>query len=43
MLFNPIEFLLYWFVFQKNLKLQNLFILVISYLFYGKNQQTGCG
>lgn len=43
MLFNSIEFiiflptifLLYWFVFQKNLKLQNLFILVISYLFYG--------
>jgi D-alanyl-lipoteichoic acid acyltransferase DltB (MBOAT superfamily) len=27
-------FLLYWFVFQKKLKLQNLFILVISYLFY---------
>ena len=42
MLFNSIEFLiflptiflLYWFVFQKNLKLQNLFILAISYLFY---------
>jgi alginate O-acetyltransferase complex protein AlgI len=27
-------FLLYWFVFQKNLKLQNLFILTASYVFY---------
>lgn len=43
MLFNSIEFLiflptifvLYWFVFQKNLTLQNLFLLVTSYLFYG--------
>jgi len=35
LLFLPIVFLLYWFVFQKNLKLQNLFILAISYLFYG--------
>ena len=35
-IFLPIVFLLYWFVFQKNLKLQNFFILVISYLFYGR-------
>jgi D-alanyl-lipoteichoic acid acyltransferase DltB (MBOAT superfamily) len=28
-------FLLYWFVFQKNLKAQNAFILVVSYVFYG--------
>jgi len=35
LIFLPTVFLLYWFVFQKNLKLQNLFILVISYLFYG--------
>jgi D-alanyl-lipoteichoic acid acyltransferase DltB (MBOAT superfamily) len=28
-------FLLYWFVFQKNLKAQNAFILVVSYIFYG--------
>ncbi len=43
MLFNSIEFLLflpsvfilYWFVFSKNLKHQNLLILVCSYFFYG--------
>ena len=43
MLFNSIEFLLflpsvfilYWFVFNKNLKDQNLLILVSSYVFYG--------
>ena len=34
-IFLPIVFLLYWFVFQKNLKLQNLFIVVVSYIFYG--------
>ena len=33
--FLPIVFLLYWFVFNKNLKLQNLFILLVSYVFYG--------
>ena len=33
--FLPIVFLLYWFVFNKNLKLQNLFIVVASYVFYG--------
>ncbi|APA65497.1 MBOAT family O-acyltransferase [Maribacter sp. 1_2014MBL_MicDiv] len=43
MLFNTIEFfiflptvfILYWFVFPKNLKFQNLLILVSSYVFYG--------
>lgn len=43
MLFNSVEFLVflplvfffYWFVFNRNLKLQNLFIVVVSYLFYG--------
>ena len=43
MLFNSIEFLLflptifilYWFVFYKNLKIQNLLILISSYVFYG--------
>lgn len=35
LIFLPTVFLLYWFIFQKNVKLQNLFILVISYLFYG--------
>ena len=33
--FLPIVFFLYWFVFQKNLKIQNLFIVIVSYLFYG--------
>ena len=33
--FLPIVFLLYWFVFNRNLKWQNLFIVVVSYLFYG--------
>ena len=43
MLFNSIEFLLflpavfvlYWFVVQKNLKIQNLLLLLASYVFYG--------
>jgi D-alanyl-lipoteichoic acid acyltransferase DltB (MBOAT superfamily) len=34
-IFLPIVFLLYWLVFQNNLKLQNAFILVVSYYFYG--------
>ena len=33
--FLPIVFLLYWFVFQRNLKVQNFFIVAVSYLFYG--------
>ena len=33
--FLPIVFLLYWFVFQNNLKFQNLLIVLASYLFYG--------
>ena len=33
--FLPIVFLLYWFVFNRNLKRQNLFIVAVSYLFYG--------
>ena len=35
LLFFPAVFLLYWFVFQKNLKAQNIFLLVTSYVFYG--------
>ncbi len=43
MLFNSFEFLLflitvyflYWFAFNKNLKLQNILLLSCSYLFYG--------
>jgi len=33
--FLPIVFVLYWFVTQKNLKIQNLLIVAASYLFYG--------
>jgi alginate O-acetyltransferase complex protein AlgI len=33
--FLPIVFILYWFVTNRNLKLQNLFLLVASYFFYG--------
>ncbi len=33
--FLPIVFLLYWFVIKKNLRNQNLFVLVASYVFYG--------
>lgn len=33
-IFLPIVFLLYWFVANKNLKLQNLLLLVSSYFFY---------
>lgn len=43
MLFNSIEFLIflpivffcYWFVFKNNLKAQNVFVILASYLFYG--------
>ena len=34
-LFLPIVFVLYWFVFQRNLKVQNFFVVVASYVFYG--------
>ena len=33
--FLPVVFLLHWFVFSRNVKGQNLFIVVASYLFYG--------
>jgi D-alanyl-lipoteichoic acid acyltransferase DltB (MBOAT superfamily) len=33
--FLPIVFLLYWFVANKNLKLQNALIVLASYVFYG--------
>lgn len=35
LLFFSVVFLLYWFVFQKNFKVQNTFILLASYVFYG--------
>ena len=34
-IFLPLVFLCYWFVFNKNLKLQNLFVAIVSYIFYG--------
>lgn len=33
--FLPIVFLLYWFVFNKRIRVQNLFIIIVSYIFYG--------
>jgi len=34
-IFLPIVFLLYWFVINKNLKYQNLLLVISSYIFYG--------
>ena len=34
-IFLPIVFFLYWFVFNRNLKVQNFLIVVASYVFYG--------
>ncbi len=34
-IFLPIVFILYWFVFKNNLRLQNVLLLVASYVFYG--------
>ena len=34
-LFLPTVFFLYWFVFNRSIKGQNLFIVLVSYLFYG--------
>lgn len=35
LIYLPIVFILYWFVFNKTLKLQNLLVVVVSYIFYG--------
>lgn len=35
LIFLPCVFLLYWGVFRKNIKARNLFLLIISYIFYG--------
>tara|TARA_Y100001970_G_scaffold168897_1_gene206546 strand:+ start:25070 stop:26437 length:1368 start_codon:yes stop_codon:yes gene_type:complete len=35
LIFLPIVFLLYWFVFNKSLSIQNLLVLISSYIFYG--------
>lgn len=34
-IFLPIVFVLYWFVTKRNLKIQNILLLVASYVFYG--------
>ena len=34
-IFLPIIFILYWFITNKSLKLQNLLLLLSSYIFYG--------
>ncbi len=34
-IFLPLVFALYWFVFNKSVKVQNLFIVIVSYIFYG--------
>lgn len=33
--FLPITFIVYWFILNKNIKTQNLLVLLASYLFYG--------
>lgn len=35
LVFLPIVFLSYWFLFNRSVKLQNLFVVGVSYLFYG--------
>ena len=34
-IFLPIVFIIYWFIVNRNLKLQNLFVVIASYVFYG--------
>ena len=34
-IFLPLVFICYWFIFNNNLKQQNLFLLIASYIFYG--------
>lgn len=35
LLFLPVVFILYWFVINKNVRLQNAFLVLASYVFYG--------
>ena len=35
LIFLPVVFILYWFVFNRSLRLQNILILTSSYIFYG--------
>lgn len=34
-IFLPVVFIIYWFLVNRNLKLQNLFVVIASYIFYG--------
>lgn len=34
-IFLPIVFILYWKAFDKNIRLQNIFVIIVSYIFYG--------
>ena len=34
-LFLPLVFIFYWFIFNNNLRIQNFFLLVAAYVFYG--------
>ena len=33
--FLPIVFVIYWFVLNDNIKAQNIFLILVSYIFYG--------
>ena len=33
--FLPIVFVIYWFVLNDNIKAQNIFLILVSYVFYG--------
>ncbi len=35
LIFLPLVFVLYWAVFKQNIRIQNILILVSSYVFYG--------
>ncbi|MBX2972678.1 MAG: MBOAT family protein [Flavobacteriales bacterium] len=35
LVFLPVVYLLYWYVFNRSLRLQNMFVLAASYVFYG--------
>src|SRR5690606_19373038 len=35
LIFLPVTFILYWFIFNRSLKIQNFLLLISSYLFYG--------
>lgn len=35
LIFLPTVFILYWYVFKKNVRFQNIFIIIASYIFYG--------